>query len=585
MNRQWWMRHKYSMIFIAFLICFYGYHIGRVYGFVFFPDEFGYWTYAAQLSGYDWSDIVSLGSYYSYGYSLILFPIFYFCNDAVIAYRVAVTCNFILLGATFFLLLFLVKRLFRTQQNVNLCLAVAVTVFYPSWLFYARTTMVETVLMTVFILICVLLYRYLEKNKWSTLVGLVLGIVYIHFLHMRAIGVLIAGVITLVIYFLCQSGKWKQFLLMVLCGAGMLAAGFFVKEWVQSVLYESSEAGMLQINDYAGQLEKVWFLFSKEGMKNFVSGLAGKVLYLGIASFGLAYWGIWKACKEVVVFFRDKIKKRKTKNQNLFYLFILLTTIGEILINTIYNVRPIRVDSVTYGRYHEFVMPVLMLLGIVELLQTTRKGRGTVAILLLELPMVSLLLESINRYSLTDMHGYVMVGMSYLHQMETFEPNRYFWQTYAFGATLTCLVVAMIHVAQRFKREYHVQEIALVLLIVLEFVLSVRASALYTEPSTMGAYRDTVLAEYIQELQNGRENSRLVYIHKEEKTIISILQFMLRDEDIIVIPRKESISQYTEEELTENDLIILDFDSSYAQEVEKYFRQHILHGHFAVYYN
>ena len=105
MRKEWSIRHKYAIIFVLFLVCFFGYSISRVYGFIFFPDEFGYWAYAAKAAGYDWSEMVSLGSYYSYGYSLILFPIFKLCKDSVMAYRVAVTLNFILLGATFFMLL------------------------------------------------------------------------------------------------------------------------------------------------------------------------------------------------------------------------------------------------------------------------------------------------------------------------------------------------------------------------------------------------------------------------------------------------------------------------------------------------
>ena len=34
-----------------------------------FPDEFGYWAPAAEMLGWDWSESVSLGSYYSFGYS------------------------------------------------------------------------------------------------------------------------------------------------------------------------------------------------------------------------------------------------------------------------------------------------------------------------------------------------------------------------------------------------------------------------------------------------------------------------------------------------------------------------------------
>ena len=40
-------------------------------------DEFGYWANAAHIFGYDWSGVVSMSPYYSYGYSLFLFPFFF----------------------------------------------------------------------------------------------------------------------------------------------------------------------------------------------------------------------------------------------------------------------------------------------------------------------------------------------------------------------------------------------------------------------------------------------------------------------------------------------------------------------------
>lgn len=286
MLKDWCIRHKYSVIFIAFLLCFYGYNISRVYGFIFFPDEFGYWTYAAKAAGYDWSEIVSLGSYYSYGYSLILFPIFKLCNDSVIAYRVAVTLNFVFIGIVYFLLLSIAKKIWKKKKE-RAALFAAIAVFYPSWLFYAKTTMVEIVLMTLFIVICALLYHYLENNKLFTLLLLVVALVYIHFLHMRAIGILLAGGITLLIYFLLQSGKAKQLLIAIAVGMAVLAGGFFIKEVMQEILYASAGENTLGINDYAGQFEKITFMFTKEGMTNLICGLAGKVLYLGLASFGI----------------------------------------------------------------------------------------------------------------------------------------------------------------------------------------------------------------------------------------------------------------------------------------------------------
>lgn len=108
---------------ITFLIVSYLYGIKRVYGFSLFPDEFGYWASAARLVGYDWSEVSSLGSYYSFGYSLILAPILCIFRDALWAYRAAVTVNAILLVASFFLMNHILERLLpNLQKKVSDCI-------------------------------------------------------------------------------------------------------------------------------------------------------------------------------------------------------------------------------------------------------------------------------------------------------------------------------------------------------------------------------------------------------------------------------------------------------------------------------
>ena len=39
-------------------------------------DEFGYWADAAFFAGKNWSEVGSMNPYYSFGYSLILAPLF-----------------------------------------------------------------------------------------------------------------------------------------------------------------------------------------------------------------------------------------------------------------------------------------------------------------------------------------------------------------------------------------------------------------------------------------------------------------------------------------------------------------------------
>lgn len=575
--KRWGIQNKYSAVFIAFLVCFYGYCISRAYGFIFFPDEFGYWAHAAKAAGYNWSEMISLGSYYSYGYSLILFPIFKLCQDSVMAYKIAVTLNFVLLGAVYFMLLHLADGLLHEQNKAKTALYAAIAVFYPSWIVYAQTTMVEVVLMTTFVFICMLLYDYLENNRLSTLILLVVALVYIHFLHMRAVAVLIAGVVTLITYFLIQKGKMKQFLISAAIGIVVLAGGFAIKEFAQKGLFGTTD---LNINDYAGQLGKIAYIFTKEGSINFLCGLAGKVLYLGLASFGLAYWGIWCAVKEVVNLIRHGIKGEREKAGKLIYLFILLATIGETLINVIYISKPARVDSLTYGRYHEFVLPVLMLLGIYEMTKTKKLIVGTITIAAIQVPMVVMTLYSINQYQLTNIHGYVMIGMGYLLNMVEFEPNSFYWKTYGFLIALTVVMTVITVLARKKSREF-----ILVTIIVLEFLLSVRASSLYINPSSLGAYRDTAIVDKIEQLREEDSDRRIVYIKEDDSPFISILQFMMRDEDISMLPVREHVEEYTGEEMDSDDIIVLKYDSNYGEEIGKQYLNHFLNGHFDIYYN
>lgn len=567
------IQHRYLIAFFLFLIAFYGYNIQRVYGFTFFPDEFGYWAYAAKAIGYDWSDIVSLGSYYSYGYSLILFPILKFCKNAVMAYRTAVTVNFILLGIDAVLLNYLVGKLMPEDSELKDCLPflTGIALFYPPILFYAKTSMVETTLMSTFLLITYLLYLYLENNRLPVMAFLLVAIVYIHFLHMRAVGVAIAALLTLIVYFFRNSKKVKHFILAaVLCGI-LALIGFGAKTWLQNMMYANTDTGTIHINDYAGQLEKIRYIFTKEGIVDFACGLCGKVLYLGLSSFGLVYFGMARCLKKI---------KNRQKTTDLIYLFLLLSILAEIMINTIYNIRPFRVDSVVYGRYDEFVLPVLMILGALELSECRKTGIKISLIIFAQSLMTYLAIYEIDRYHIINMHGYVMVGMSYLYDVFAYTTKNFFWSTFIFESILLIIVAVIIRTAGKKKLPFLMTAV-----ILMEFLLFARASQLYLDSSGLGAFRDTVMTEKIEQLQQREENRRIIYLQENDDAFISSIQFLMPEEKIEIVPAKENVQDYTLDEMDENDLILISYNSSYGEKLEELYQNSMLEGRFKLYYN
>ena len=575
MVKKWCTQNKESLFVVILLLCFCGYNISRSYGFVLFPDEFGYWAYASMLTGYDWSDIVSLGSYYSYGYSLILFPIFVLCKNAVIAYRMAIAVNFILLGVCFFIWKKLIEKLFEHIGEKRKTFYAAIAVFYPSWLFYGRITLAEIVIVTLYAAICLLLYDYLEYNRMSTLIILVLALVYIHFVHMRTIAVLIACVITLVIYYAMKKNRIKQCITFLGLIAIIFLLGYGLKEWITGNIYAASDS--VNVNDYAGQKGKIAYIFTEEGVRNLIVSVAGKVLYLGIASFGLAYFGMWNVVKKVIEGVKTWKEKKELTTDKWFCLFVLLATAGAVMVNAIYTIHPGRVDALTYGRYHEYIMPILIVLGLIEISENSKVYCKLVAFLTAEGVMTALVTWSLVTYGQTNIHGYMMVGMSYLHQQNNFEPIHFFWQTFGIGAVLTCIVTLVLVWIKRHKG----MEICLILLVALEMLLAVHAGKLYIDDSSLGAYRDTKIVQRIERLQEEQDREIYYLLTDKDYALISILQFMMQDEDIHIISKEEMKTQ----KLQEEDLLVSDYRNPLSEILQEQYDSFMVNGHFVLFYN
>jgi hypothetical protein len=574
MLKKSFTKYRYAFIFGIILLVYFEYCIGRIYGFTYFPDEFGYWTYAASMSGYDWSDIASLGSYYSYGYSLVLFPIFKLFTDAVMAYRVAVGLNYVLIGVSYILIAWLGRKLLKLSKDESY-IAAAVAALYPGMLFYAKSTMVETMLSVMYIVICTLIYYYIDNNRTGTLILITASLVYIYFLHMRAVGILAAGIITILVYkarkILKPQNILKAFIGLIALVA-IIATGVFLKNWLQGTLY--SDNNMLSVNDYSGQFWKFRIIFTKDGILDFIEGLAGKILYMGLATYGLAWFGLAYSA-------RNSLKIKYDKH-NVIYIFIILSTIFELIINTIFNIHPQRVDGVTYGRYHEFVFPILMILGICELKNTTRQLVKTAMIIIAQLPLMLLAVHCIERYGLTQFRGYFISGISLLYGIGDTSPSSFMWKAYISGSILIVITVILVLLARNGKelRKLLVYGIALI-----ELVYVVRVSQIYTDKFELASYRDMTIASKIESLIKEDDSRRILYIPNGDEQYIGILQFAMRDEDIEILPVKNSLYDYDSEEIGEKDILVLFFQNPYTDEAAELYNCGLLNGRFYIYYN
>lgn len=573
------LHYKEYLFAIAILFAFWAFGIGSTYGFSIFPDEFAYWSYAARLAGYDWSDVTALAPYYSYGYSLILIPIFAFCKDAVTAYRIAVSINFLFLFLAMVALAGTMKRM-MPDKKMPIVLFSALTVLLPCNLFYTQMTLTEVFLVALYIAAGSVLYRYLENNRLSTLLLLMLILIYLYTVHMRTVGVLLAAMIVVTIHIFLRGDKRWHVLAALGAALALFAAADFLKQQAFVYVYGGINQELVAANDYSGQMEKIRSVLSLEGFYDLLISLAGKVLYLGLATWGLFYWGIYGMVRQAFALLRNIKKHVSAKPQQFFAVFVFLTVAAQIVIGTIYLLTLGEIGDYTYGRYSEMVIPFVMVWGFAVLWKERARfvWTATGGLALLQGLTTFLVVRQIIVTGADNFQGYFLVGISYLYNEADFQVDSFYAAAYLFCELLTVLVTAMaLFCRSRKKRQYLLTAFAVV-----ELVLAMRADIIYLEPFKKAAFRDSRMVDKMQTMQE--EGRRIIYMDQVFPPYVGILQFMGRDLDIQVMEHREAVADY-EGDITDEDILIFAFDDAFLEEWEDKYAQKDVYGHFALLYD
>lgn len=573
------LHYKEYLFAIAILFAFWAFGIGSTYGFSIFPDEFAYWSYAARLAGYDWSDVTALAPYYSYGYSLILIAIFVFCKDAVTAYRIAVSINFLFLFLAMVALAGTMKRM-MPDKKMPIVLFSALTVLLPCNLFYTQMTLTEVFLVALYIAAGSVLYRYLENNRLSTLLLLMLILIYLYTVHMRTVGVLLAAMIVVTIHIFLRGDKRWHVLAALGAALALFAAADFLKQQAFVYVYGGINQELVAANDYSGQMEKIRSVLSLEGFYDLLISLAGKVLYLGLATWGLFYWGIYGMVRQAFALLRNIKKHVSAKPQQFFAVFVLLTVAAQIVIGTIYLLTLGEIGDYTYGRYSEMVIPFVMVWGFAVLWKERARfvWTATGGLALLQGLTTFLVVRQIIVTGADNFQGYFLVGISYLYNEADFQVDSFYAAAYLFCELLTVLVTAMaLFCRSRKKRQYLLTAFAVV-----ELVLAMRADIIYLEPFKKAAFRDSRMVDKMQTMQE--EGRRIIYMDQVFPPYVGILQFMGRDLDIQVMEHREAVADY-EGDITDEDILIFAFDDAFLEEWEDKYARKDVYGHFTLLYD
>lgn len=550
----------------------------RVYGPVILPDEFGYWAQAASMAGMDWREVISLHSWYSPGYGLVMLPFLIIIKDPILLYRCMVAVNFLLLAGGGWILYKTLRRILPQVDETLSAFISGAAMLYVSYITYAQTTMTETLLVFLYLMLAYALAGWTEHfdMKSGLLVAFVSG--YMYLVHMRTVGIVLATAICMLAaeLFRGRSGRrlWRTLGLLVLIGICVLAAGY-VKECMIDGVASQQYQNMVQDNDYGGQWGKVLFLFSAEGAYRFLTGLAGKIFYLGCASFGLYYWGLLFLIRKLKALFGIWRKKERILPEQCLYVWLLLSHMAALLITNIYCLSSNRLDGVLYGRYHENTIPVILALGMAELLLYPELKKRALCLLGILSGCFFIVYFLLGRGEILYTNRHSITGILYALELAENYDTKVLLYGYLAGCLGSMAVLAALWLSRGGKK----RRVLLLSVCLLQLGLSFYAANHLTLSAGEAQREDAEKLCLAKEILDGRKEAKAVYVYREKSKRIYLVQYIFQE-----IPLHLTAA----EELSgcgQRDFIIMPAGDEAAETVCLAYANVLETPHYWIYYN
>lgn len=516
-----------AIIVLIFAVFQFG--IKQICGFTVYPDELGYWASAAKAVGWDWSEIASLGSYYSFGYSVILTPILYFAPDSITAYQIAIFVNMLFMCIGFFLLCIISEKLFGTMQRTLRYLASGAAVLCPAWIFYMQTTLVEALLFSLFVFVICLFICFIEKPRVWTGVLLTGLLVCFYIIHMRTVGTMLACGITLILWG-CVYSKNRKYVFIVLgLAITALIGAFYIKEFIQQSVYVAATTEELSVNDYAGKVENIQYIFSIEGFGRLLSHMAGKAVYWGVASLGLVYWAFAWMLGQI----RDAVIRIKQKQEpeikDWYALFLLLASCAQAAVSSVFYIRGENLDVYMNGRYIDFLVPVLIMTGLYSLYTNKHIWKKTLFFCLLHIMLTAITGFSVWNKETQNIRGFFQIGINWLLNSDAVDTRLHLIKIASAGVLFLAFVAFLVWFMK--KKEVFIWIFSILMLV--EMLIALEAGIQYTYYTNGFNYRELVLLDIVEE--KCVPGAQVYYLDDGSEQWIDFIQMQMCDESIQVI--------------------------------------------------
>lgn len=551
--------------FFLILLSVYMHGIGKLFGPIRFPDEFGYWSHGARLLGYDWNAVSGIHPYYSFGYGMLMAPLLKWCSNPVVLYRIAVSINFILMVWCYVILKKILGILFHAPVCPFMTLFSGLAVFYSSFMVYAQTTLPEILLVLLYLLLIVSVLMFFQKPSAYYMGAMAAISAGLYFVHMRTLGIGIALWLVLV----WEAIRNKEIRAYVLTGAlayGILIiAGVGYKNSYMDEIYNVSGGSLAALNDFSGQIEKLGKLTTVKGMADFICSLGGKLFYLGSATGGLFYWGIMSVYSMTACGIRHKMAAAR---------FILLSALFTLGIVSLFMIDTPRADGVIYGRYSEILLPILIGTGLTAMVHSPGLWKGSFGIICFQSVMMYLVNWKISSSGAYGIYRHSIPAVAYALE---FSSNRVFAFTkivYLGGVFFGLTMAGVLWIVRRRERFLYLAFVWAVIQWGLGMDVCSRMNYKYNRDN----YQDIIIAEQIKDMAG--EYERIVFLYSDGYGYVDLLQFCLKEIPVHVL--KEQYGSIRA--VTQQDIVVTSRWDIFSKELGQTYGMKRESAHFEVYY-
>lgn len=306
-----------------------------------YPDEAGYLGWARTLAG----DSCEVWRYLP-GYGLLLAPIFFFTSQLETAYPMVILIN-CLLGAALPVFFYSILGRMRLLEGKAKLLAAVAAGLYPAWLLYGNLALCEVWMA---FLDTVLLWAVTGWGKGKRYWGITaLCCVWLVASHGRGAAAVLGVLVALCAYFWHTPWKRKALAGCIVLIVTCIFCGIFYLAGTESV-------------NGAHLREQAVGLLTLRGIWNTCSTLLSQGYYLVLSTFGVAVLGVWYG-----------IRRLFTKGEPACW-FVLVTLMLTMALSALFMNHHEKPDHILYGRYNEFVLGGVLLLGMTAFLKKRAAG-------------------------------------------------------------------------------------------------------------------------------------------------------------------------------------------------------------------